>query len=97
MWGGGYLNGLKLSGVRDGALGVTPPPPLRKYNYLTEVVVFCNRNKGLRVGMGGIWFGAGGIPACFEDRWGVLWCTGALRPTPLRKGEHRKSVHIWLL
>ena len=55
--GRGYLNELKLSGVRDGALGVTPPLPLQKYNYLTEVVVFCNRHKGLRVGMGGIWFG----------------------------------------
>ena len=38
----------------------------------------------------------GGIPECFEDRWGVLWCSGALRSTPLRKGEHRKSVHIWM-
>ena len=57
MRGGCYLSSLKLSGVRVSALGVSPPPPLRKYNYLTEVVVFCNRNKGLRVGMGGIWFG----------------------------------------
>ena len=55
--GRGYLGGLKPAEVRDSALGVSPPPPLRKYNYLTEVVVFCNRHKGLRVGMGGIWFG----------------------------------------
>ena len=51
---------MKLPVVCDGALGVVPPPPLRKYNYLTEVVVFCNRHKGLRVGKGG--YGLGGIP-----------------------------------
>ena len=53
MRGGCYLSSLKLSGVRDGALGVHPPPPLQKYNYLTEVVVFCNRNVSMGTGMRG--------------------------------------------
>ena len=51
--GRGYLSCLKLSGVCDGALEVHPPPPLRKYNYLTEVVVFCNRNVSIGTGMRG--------------------------------------------
>ena len=34
--GRGYLCDMQLSGVRDGALGVIPPPPLRKYNYLAR-------------------------------------------------------------
>ena len=34
--GGGYLSGLKRSWVCDSALGVTPPLPLRKYNYLAR-------------------------------------------------------------
>ena len=39
----------------------------------------------------------GGIPEFFEDRWGVLWCSRALRSDPFRKArEHRKSVHIWM-
>ena len=51
--GRGYLGGLKPAEVRDSALGVSPPPPLRKYNYLTEVVVFCNRNVSMGTGMRG--------------------------------------------
>ena len=43
--GRSYLCDMQLSGVREGELGVIPPPPLRKYNYLTEVVVFCNKKR----------------------------------------------------
>ena len=51
--GRGYLCDMQLSGVREGELGVIPPPPLRKYNYLTEVVVFCNKNVSMGTGMRG--------------------------------------------
>ena len=83
--GGGYLNGLKLSGVRDGALGVTPP---KSQSRVQSEVRFCTNSSGeCRNGRG---YDGG----CYlSDLKAPGECCGALElcaPLPSEKGSTGK-------
>ena len=83
--GGAYLNGLKLSGVRDGALGVTPP---KSQSRVQSEVRFCtNRSGECRNGRG---YDGGNY---LSDLKAPEGCCGALELcalTPSEKGAPEK-------